>query len=122
MPNRLIPYRQDLKQRAKDLRNNCTLAEILLWNELKGKSLGVEFHRQVPLLDYIVDFFCHEMLLAIEVDGDSHDHKVEYDAHRQKALEAYGVKFLRFSDKEVKQQMPYVVGEIYHWIEEHQQT
>ncbi|MFC7000012.1 endonuclease domain-containing protein [Rufibacter roseus] len=121
MPNKIIPYRPDLKERAKELRNNSTLGEILLWNELKGKSLGVEFHRQVPLFDYIVDFFCHELLLAVEVDGDSHDHKITYDENRQRALQAYGVKFLRFTDKEVKQEMPYVVETLWHWVQENRQ-
>ena len=54
------------------------------------------------MLDYIVDFYCHEIQLAIEIDGNSHDFKGEYDARRQKRLEAYGVTFLRFTNREVK--------------------
>ncbi|MGK0412019.1 MAG: very-short-patch-repair endonuclease, partial [Polaribacter sp.] len=62
-------------------------------------------HRQVPMLNYIADFYCHEIGLAIEIDGSSHDHSFLYDAKRQGALEAQGVKFLRFSNNEVLKNM-----------------
>ena len=67
--------------------------------------MGVQFHRQVPMLEYIVDFYCHELMLAIEIDGDSHLYKYEYDIKRQGDLEQQGVVFLRFSDLDVKQNM-----------------
>ncbi|RNI31955.1 endonuclease domain-containing protein [Rufibacter immobilis] len=119
MPNRIIPYRQDLREKARYLRQNSTLAEVLLWEEIKDRKLGFQFHRQVPMLHYIVDFYSHELQLAIEVDGDSHDDKVAYDQQREQELKAYGVKFLRFEDIDVKRNIRYVVEEIYHWIEEH---
>ena len=71
--NKIIPYRRDLKVKARRLRNESTYSEILLWQEIKNKQLGYQFHRQVPLLDYIVDFYCHELHLAIEVDGNCHE-------------------------------------------------
>lgn len=117
MPNKIIPYRPDLREKAKQLRKNSTLAEVLLWEEIKGRKLGTQFHRQVPMLNYIVDFYCHELQLAIEVDGDSHDEKVEYDQQREQDLKAYGVKFLRFEDIDVKRNIRFVVEEIFHWIE-----
>ncbi|GEO06149.1 hypothetical protein AAE02nite_38130 [Adhaeribacter aerolatus] len=59
MKSRIIPYQPHLKQLARQLRNNSTLAEVLLWNELKGKKLnGYDFDRQKPLDAYIVDFYC----------------------------------------------------------------
>lgn len=67
--------------------------------------MGVEFHRQVPLLNYIVDFYCHEIGLAIEVDGESHDYKYSYDAKRQGRLEREGVQFIRFSDADIKNEL-----------------
>ena len=73
MANKIIPYRRDLKKRAQELRKNQTQAELELWELISKKRLGVEFHRQVPMLDYIVDFYCHEIGLAIELDGSSHD-------------------------------------------------
>ena len=105
MKNKIIPYDPKLKEFAKQLRKNSTLSEVLLWQNIKNKALGVQFHRQVPLLDYIVDFYCHELMLAIEIDGDSHLYKYEYDAKRQGELEKVGVFFIRFSDLDVKQNM-----------------
>ena len=105
MKNKIIPYDPKLKEFAKQLRKNSTLSEVLLWQNIKNKALGVQFHRQVPLLNYIVDFYCHELMLAIEIDGDSHLYKYEYDAKRQGELEKAGVVFIRFSDLDVKQNM-----------------
>ena len=117
--NKIIPYRKDLKQKARELRKNSTLSEVLLWCEVKNRQIeGFQFHRQVPMLDYIVDFYCHELQLAIEVDGDSHYHedKYSYDRTRQSRLEEYGVKFLRFDDKDIKQKLGWVLEEIIHCI------
>ncbi|MFH6603960.1 endonuclease domain-containing protein [Maribacter algicola] len=105
MGNKILPYNPKLKEYARELRKNSTLSEVLLWQKIKKKAYGVEFHRQVPILDYIVDFYCHELMLAIEIVGCSHDFKYEYDTRRQGRLEKEGVRFLRFSDREVKQQM-----------------
>ena len=105
MKNKIIPYNPKLKEYARELRKNSTLSEVLLWKNIKNKALGVQFHRQVPMLEYIVDFYCHELMLAIEIDGDSHLYKYEYDVKRQGDLEQQGVVFLRFSDIDVKQNM-----------------
>ncbi len=71
---KIIPYNPNLKELARKLRNNSTKAEIILWLKLKGKQMyGYDFHRQKPLDNYIADFFCHELMLAIEVDGYSHE-------------------------------------------------
>ncbi|CAN5440822.1 hypothetical protein BH23BAC3_BH23BAC3_17010 [soil metagenome] len=77
MPNKILPYDPKLKMLARELRNNMTLCEVLLWQEIRDRKLGVQFHRQVTILRYIVDFYCHELQLAIEVDGQSHDHPEE---------------------------------------------
>lgn len=115
----IIPYNPKLKQRARDLRNNSTLAEVLLWNQIKGRQMkGYQFLRQKPLDNYIVDFFCYELMLAIEIDGDSHVEKVEYDEKRQRRLEGLGVRFLRFYDNDVKGNMDGVLKRIESWIEE----
>lgn len=119
--NRIIPYRKDLKNRARELRKNSTLSEVLLWCEIKNRQLkGYQFHRQVPMLDYIVDFYCHELMLAIEIDGESHDSElaIAKDRKRQKRLEEEGVKFLRFDDLDVKQSINYVLEDIISWIED----
>ena len=105
MRNKIIPYHPKLKLLARQLRKNSTLPEVLLWQKIKQRAYGVQFHRQVPMLNYITDFYCHEIGLAIEIDGSSHDHSFLYDAKRQGELEAYGVTFLRFSNEEVKKNM-----------------
>ena len=73
MKRKILPYNLKLKELARDLRNNSTKSEVILWLKLKGKQMyGYDFHRQKPIDNYIVDFFCHELMLAIEVDGYSH--------------------------------------------------
>ena len=103
--NNLIHYNPALREKARSLRNESTFSEILLWLKIKGKAFGYEFHRQVPIDEYIVDFYCHELCLAIEIDGSSHNNKYDYDLKRQRKLEALGVKFVRFDDINVKRNM-----------------
>ncbi|TDQ32673.1 endonuclease domain-containing protein [Zeaxanthinibacter enoshimensis] len=105
MKNKIIPYNPELRRYAQELRKNSTLSEVLLWDHIKKKALGVEFHRQVPLLHFIVDFYCHELQLVVEIDGDSHLHKYEYDVRRQGNLEKLGLSFIRFTDHQVKQEL-----------------
>ncbi len=122
---KIIPYNPKLKELARHLRNNSTLSEILLWKYLKGKQMkGYDFHRQKPLDNYIVDFFCNELMLAIEVDGESHDFEesVTEDQKRQSKLEKLDISFLRFDDKEVKQDMDNVLRTIEIWIEDFEKT
>lgn len=111
MKNTRLPYNSDLKNLARKLRKESTLSEILLWQKLKKKTLGVEFHRQVPVLDYIVDFYCHELKLVIEIDGSTHDNEIqlEKDEVRQRRIEQLGITFLRFQDITVKREMETVL-------------
>ncbi len=118
MANKIIPYRRDLKKRAQEFRKNQTDAEEELWQRIRKKSLGVEFHRQVPMLDYIIDFYCHEIGLAIEVDGSSHDNNFLEDAQRQGRIEEYGVRFIRFSNKEILTEMDLVLKNLRESISE----
>ncbi|MTI87277.1 MAG: endonuclease domain-containing protein [Balneolaceae bacterium] len=121
--NKIIPYNPKLRKLARLLRKNSTLSEVLLWQQLKGKTLGAQFHRQVPIDNYIVDFYCHELMLAIEIDGSSHDSAsaIKKDLIRQQRLESLGVSFIRFSDHEVKQQMDGVLRSLQHYIDSHKQ-
>ena len=118
MKNKVIPYNPKLKEYARILRKNSTLSEVLIWQKVKGKSQDVEFHRQVPMLEFIVDFYCHELMLAIEIDGESHEYRYDYDQRRQGALEKYGVVFLRFTDVEVKNEMFSVMLQLKQKVEE----
>jgi very-short-patch-repair endonuclease len=123
MKRNIIPYNPNLKSVAKDLRRTMTLSEVLLWNELKQKKmLGFDFDRQKPLGNYIVDFYCKDLSLAIEVDGNTHYYRFEEDSARQKELEKSGVHFLRFDDKEVKKNISNVLRVIEEWVEKNQPT
>ena len=115
-----LTYNPRLKERARYLRNNSTLSEVLLWNELKRKQMMCyDFHRQKPIDQYIVDFYCPRLSLAIEIDGQSHICKEEEDAIRQERLENLGIQFLRFDDLDVKIRMPDVLDSIREWIQQH---
>ncbi|MBI4932130.1 MAG: endonuclease domain-containing protein [Bacteroidetes bacterium] len=118
-----IEYDKDHKLLSRELRNNSTLGEILLWNQLKaGKMLGHKFNRQKPLGDYIVDFYCKKLNLVIEVDGYSHQFKTKKDLKRDKDLNEMGLSVLRFIEQQCKKDMLNVVRAIETWIEENQNT
>ena len=120
---RIVPNNPQLKELAKELRRNMTLSEVLLWNELKQKQmLGFDFDRQRPIGNYIVDFYCKELSLAIEIDGKSHFNKYDYDEKRQGELEKLGIKILRFEDIKVKRDMLNVLREIEYWIKMNKPT
>lgn len=114
-----IYYGHYLKDFSRKLRNNSTLSEVLLWNELKARKLGYQFMRQKPIEKYIVDFFCSKLKLIIEIDGDSHHFTEEKDIRRQNELEQLGFSFLRFDDHEVKFEMEKVLNKLKKWIEDH---
>lgn len=120
MKRRIIVYNPKLKELARKLRQNMTFSEVKLWNELKnGQLLGYDFDRQRPIGNYIVDFFCKDLQLAIEVDGITHlDEKViEKDEIRQEELESMGICFLRFDALFVVDKVEVAVREIREWIE-----
>jgi very-short-patch-repair endonuclease len=112
MRNEIIPYNKELKDLARKLRKQSTLSEVLLWKCIKNKSTGAEFHRQVPVDNYIVDFYCHELKLVIEIDGNSHEERQNEDEERQKRLESFGITFIRFSDLSVKKDIGNVLFSI----------
>jgi very-short-patch-repair endonuclease len=121
LKRKLIPYNALLKERAWEMRNNGTSAENYLWLFLKGRQVrGYDFHRQKPLLNYIVDFFCSELLLAIEVDGSVHDGRFDEDQMRQELIELHGVSFLRFTYEQVADKIEEVNRVIENWIDEHE--
>lgn len=118
MRNKVLPYNPKLKDYARELRKAGIFSEVLLWNNLKGKALGYEFHRQVPIDEYIVDFLCHELFLIIEIDGSSHHGKYDYDLKRQNKLQNMGLQFLRFTDSDVRKNMSGVLITIKEKIKE----
>ena len=116
--NKIIPYNPHLKKFARQLRKQMTKAEVVLWQEIRKKELGVQFHRQVPLTNYIVDFYCHEILLAIEVDGITHLHEgaPEKDQKKEEDLNKYGVIVIRFYDEDILNRKKEVLNNIYDLV------
>lgn len=103
------------------MRRAGNLAEALLWLQLKGRQLkGYDFHRQKPLGKYIVDFYCPDLMLAIEIDGTTHNGNdaEEADRERQTELESLGIHVMRFLDSDVRQNMNGVITAIGEWIEQ----
>lgn len=114
----IIHYNPALKGRARELRKQGVLSEVILWEHLKGKKiLGLQFSRQKPIGNFIVDFYCSKMKLVIEIDGVSHDGKFDYDMERQRILESMGLTVLRFNDSDVKKDVNSVLIAIMQWIE-----
>ena len=116
---KIIPYNPKLKQLARNLRNNSIQSEIKLWLQLKGKQFhGYDFHRQKPLLNYIADFYCHELDLVIELDGYSHriEEVMIKDEIKEDDLKKYGITVLRFQDDEVMNDMNNVLRTIEQYV------
>lgn len=107
-----------LKEFAKENRNNQTIAEKCLWQNLKGKALGVKFLRQHILCDFIVDFISLEKNLVIEVDGGYHAElsQMERDADRTERISRLGYKVLRFSNEDVLHKTDLVINKIKEFI------
>ena len=101
-----------LYHRRKELRNNSTPEEILLWLELKNSRFGYKFRRQHSIGGYIVDFYCPSKKLVIEIDGSQHLKNKEYDKVRSDYFEGLGIKIIRFTNKEVSTETESVVSKI----------
>ncbi|MBL7871180.1 MAG: DUF559 domain-containing protein [Cyclobacteriaceae bacterium] len=117
-------YNTKLQPFANALRKRMTKAEACLWKfALRASQLkGYPFRRQRPVLNYIADFMCKDLMLIIEVDGITHhDQKVlENDQRRQADLEHAGFTVLRFTDNEVLKNMTGVIAELEDWIEKYE--
>lgn len=101
--------------KAKDLRRNETEAEIILWNKLKGNQIdGLKFRRQHPIQLFIADFYCHQIKLIIEIDGDYHlaQEQILKDEERTKILNENGVEVIRFKNDEVINNIDWVLSQI----------
>ena len=108
---RSLPYNPALKQRAKELRRAGNLSEVLLWRRIKNKQLGgLDFDRQKIIGNYIVDFYCAEKQVVIEIDGSSHDQKAEYDKRREAYLTGLNLTVIHLLDSEVKRNLDGVMA------------
>ena len=112
----MLKYNAHLKDKARQLRKNLTDSEAALWSRLRNKQLlGIQFYRQKPIGEYIVDFFAPRAKLVVEVDGAQHmegDHALK-DRTRDGYLVSLGLKVLRFNSREVLKESDAVVEAIY---------
>jgi len=111
-----LPYNPKLKQRAKELRKAGNYAEVLFWKQVRNKQfLGLDFDRQKIIGNYIVDFYNANHQVVIEIDGNSHIGKEEYDARRQLYLENLGLTVIRFTNIQAKTELHQVM----YYLEQH---
>jgi Uncharacterized protein conserved in bacteria len=102
-------------EHARFLKKIPTKAENILWGHLRSRQLdGLKFRRQHPISNYIVDFYCHEAKLVVEVDGEIHNQidNVRYDEARTEALKDLGLRVIRFTNKQVLNDLQKVINEI----------
>ena len=112
----VLKYKAPLKDKARQLRKNMTESERALWSRLRGKQLcGVQFCRQKPIGQYIVDFYAPKGDLVVEVDGSQHldPTHLEKDKRRDEYLNGVGLRVLRFDSRQVLLESDAVVGVIY---------
>ena len=111
--NMYFRAKPSVMESAKLLRNNMTYHEKLLWEKLKGKQIcGIRFRRQHPISLFIVDFYCHEVRLVVEVDGEIHYDRIDYDDGRSAKMERFGIKVIRFTNFEVENNIEKVIMRI----------
>jgi very-short-patch-repair endonuclease len=109
-----------LKKRRQVLRKNLSKAEVIMWKHLLNKQMrGYKFRRQYSVDQYVIVFYCPELKLAIEIDGDSHfvPGAEDYDNERQEYIEKYGIHFMRFTNEDVNRNIDGVCQALYDKIE-----
>ncbi len=112
-----LPYNPKLKDRAKELRQVGNLSEVIFWQAVKnGQFHKIDFDRQRVIGNYIVDFYCKQLGLVIEIDGESHNYKIEYDETREVFLKALGLEIIHFNDIDIKNDMDSVLNYIEQYI------
>jgi very-short-patch-repair endonuclease len=125
-PSNNYHYNPGLKHLARELRKNSTTAEVYIWTFLlrDGGFRDYRFLRQRPVLNYIVDFMCKELMLVIEIDGSIHDRwdVKQKDAIRQERLEQIGFTVLRFRNEQVLHDRFSVFRSLLEWMQELKST
>jgi len=97
-----LPFNPKLRERAKELRKSGTLSEIIMWKKFRNQKFkGYDFDRQKIIGNYIVDFYCVDCRVVIEIDGSSHDNREIYDGDRNRYLQDLGLTVIRISAQDV---------------------
>ena len=120
MVRKFVEYKTELQQNARSLRHNSTEPEMIIWRKIlcRRQLFGYKFLRQKPLGKYIVDFYCPKLLLAIEIDGDTHDYENNYDKERTKELEKLGIVITRYTNLDVMRNIDGVYEDLCNKIRE----
>jgi len=113
-----LPYNQNLRELARANRRNPTPAEARIWNEvLRNKQFAqYKFVRQKPIGSFIADFYCSRLQLVIEIDGESHAQQIEYDHLRTQYLASLGLRVVRFSNRDVMENLEGVFQHLQQWL------
>ena len=112
-----LKYLEELRTLSRNNRKNPTISEKIFWKLLNYKKLDLKFLRQKPMGKFILDFYCSKLLLAIEIDGDSHDNKKYLDKERDLYLERRGIKTIRFKNQEILSDLDLVKSKLLIMIE-----
>jgi very-short-patch-repair endonuclease len=114
MDNKFLYQNKTLKERRKELRNNQTEVEKMLWSKLKNSQLGFKFTRQYSAGPYILDFYCPKLRLGIELDGSVHlgEEAGAYDKDREQYLKSIDIAIIRFWNSEVESDAEMVLNKI----------
>ena len=109
----------DTLEAARILRKSMTRTEKLLWDKLKGKQIcRLRFRRQHPIDFFIADFYCHQIRLVVEIDGEIHNQQEEYDDGRSAEMEKFDIKVIRFKNWEVENDIENVIIKIKNIVNE----
>lgn len=105
---------KSLLDRRRELRNNATSQEVLLWSRLKNSQIGFKFRRQHSIGGYIVDFYCPLKRLVVEIDGPEHftEESMGYDEVRSKSFEVLDIKIIRFTNGEIDKNLDAVIQKV----------
>lgn len=113
----ILPKNKELELKAKKLRKAGVLSETIFWQAFKNKKLlGFDIDRQVIIGNYIVDFFIPELGVVVEIDGESHDFKEEYDQNRENYLKSLGLDVIHYSDLEIKKGLDLIMGNLFIYL------
>jgi len=111
-----LPYNPKLRERARELRQAGNLSEVLMWQQFhKKKFKGFDFDRQKIIGNYIVDFYCTNCNTVIEIDGNSHNEKAEYDKERDAFFEALGLTVIHIPAEDVLNRL----NDVMRWLHGH---
>jgi very-short-patch-repair endonuclease len=115
-PEMFYGAKRKIFQNAEVLRSNMTISEKLLWERLNKSQLGVRFKAQHPIDLFVADFYCHKFKLVVEIDGEIHQKRKEYDEGRTAEMERYNLKVIRFTNDQVLNEIDWVVEEIKKYL------